>query len=143
MTVGDLWAVLLEKEDGSKQTCVGVAAETLTAPFPMVGTKEALQDIVKNAPKNKQRLLSSLRVPPETGGSPDILIGIKYQSIMPEIIHQLPSGLFIAKVRLKSHNAMWTAAIGGPHTSFTQMIQQCGDTARLLSCFITSLKKLF
>ena len=68
------------------------------------------------------------------------MIGIYYQSVYPELIHQLPSGLFISKLRLKSCNN-YNAVIGGPHSSFTYLCSNVvGDPSALMSCLVDGLK---
>ena len=141
VTVNHEWAVMLDKTDNSKQIIVGVSADELTSKFPMISTAAAHKDIVDHAPEEKRDWLSRLRVPAQAGGQPDILLGIKYKSLHPRIVHQLPSGLFIAKLQLKSHDKKSNAVIGGPHESFRAMMHQCGDNATLMSCFIASLEK--
>ena len=83
----------------------------------------------------------NLKVPEKVGGSPDILLGIKYKKFHPEIIHMTPSGLFLAKVKLMGHDKRITAAIGGPHRSFDALLHRCGDTANVMSVFLSSLKQ--
>ena len=136
--VGDEWACLVDKVDGSKQVIVGVDCQDITFPFPMMSTKEAYKEILAKAPRKRKGYISSLKVPDNVGGSPDILMGIKYESVHPRTVFTLPSGLFIAKLKLASHSG-WTACIGGPHKSFASLAAQTGGTARLLSCFIDSI----
>ena len=136
--VGDKWACLVDKVDGSKQVIVGVDCQDITFPFPMMSTKEAYKEILAKAPRKRKGYISSLKVPDIIGGSPDILMGIKYESVHPRTVFTLPSGLFIAKLKLASHSG-WTACIGGPHKSFASLAAQSGGTARLLSCFIDSI----
>ena len=61
--------------------------------------------------------------------------------ILKLIVHQLESGLFIAKLKLKSHDGVSTACIGGPHGSFSAFLEQCGDMAKMVACFINGLEK--
>ena len=146
VAVNDEWVVVLERFDGKRQAIVGVTADNLTTNFPLISTAEAQKEIVAYAKKNLNRnmsdRISKLKVPPEVGGSPDILLGIKYQNCHPEIVFQLPSGLFIAKLRLASHDNKTTAVIGGPHSSFRALLQGFnGDHASVYSVFLSSLQR--
>ena len=133
------YAFLMEKSDGSKQVMHGVTADSLTAVFPTVSLVEAHKEIIKNAPRHMKPMVSKLNIPAEAGGQTDVLLGIMYQSCHPKILFTLPSGLFIAKLRLKSLGT-FTGCIGGPHKSFSFLAQHCGDTSRLVSCFVTGLE---
>ena len=142
--VNDEWVVVMERYDGKRQAMIGVTADNLTSKFPLIDTAEAHKDIVNYAKKklnrNMSERISKLKVPPQVGGSPDVLLGIKYQSCHPEIVFQMPSGLFIAKLRLASHDNKTTAVIGGPHSSFNALLHRCdGDTANVYSVFTSSL----
>ena len=74
------------------------------------------------------------------GGEPDILLGILYESCHPVVVHTLPSGLFIAKLKLASPGNQYNGCIGGPHKSFASLVDKCGDTVRLLACFVEGLE---
>ena len=73
------------------------------------------------------------------GGDPDLLIGVYYQCIYPEVLYTLPSGLFIAKLKLKSSNG-WNAVIGGPHHSFSHHVDSVGNANQLMAYFVDGIK---
>ena len=141
------WAVLMDTVDNKRQTLIGVTCNDLTSTFPMIKLAEAHADILKDAKKRKlnksqkERIFNNLKVPDKVGGAPDILLGIKYKRFHPEIVHMTPSGLFLAKVKLLGHDKSITAAIGGPHKSFDALLQRCGDTANVMSVFLSSLEQ--
>ena len=139
VTVKDEWAVMVDKVDGSKQVMVGVTCDQITSTFPLVKTGQAMKDIIKNAPPHKRDQISNFKVPEVSGGNPDILLGIMYESCHPVTLHTLPSGLFIARVKL-ANSGGYTACIGGPHRSFVSLSAQVGDMARLMSCFVDGLR---
>ena len=146
VAVNDEWVVAMERFDGRRQAVVGVTADNLTTNFPLISTAEAQKEIVAYAKKNLNRnmgeKISKLKVPPQVGGSPDILLGIKYQNCHPEVVFQMPSGLFIGKLRLASHDNKTTAVIGGPHSSFRALLQGFnGDHASVYSVFLSSLQR--
>ena len=84
--------------------------------------------------------LQLLKVPDTIGGEADVLLGILYESLHPQHVHTLPSGLFIAKLKLASHRNLWTGVIGGPHKSFETLADQVGDVSRLMAHFVDGLK---
>lgn len=139
VAVKDEWMILVKRSDGSAQPLLGVTCDKVTTSFPMINTSAAYAEILSKAPENKKNSIKNLRVPDEVGGDPDLLIGIHYQCIYPEILFTAPSGLFIAKLKLKSTKG-WNAVIGGPHRSFAHHAHQVGDPQRLVACFIDSIK---
>ena len=87
--VNDEIAVTMERTDGSRQIMVGVTADELTTEFPMLDVTEAHKEIIAKTPRFKKAKVSQLSVPTLSGGQPDVLLGIKYQSVHPQIVHQL------------------------------------------------------
>ena len=138
ITVGDEWACLLDLTDGSKQTIQGVTVDKITSKFPTIKLSEATAEIKASDPKNKT--LQKLRVPEEVGGEADILLGTLYNAIFPVIVHTLPCGLFIAKLKISSPGNKWTGVIGGPHRSFQALAEQTGSPSYLMAHFIEGLK---
>ena len=141
VTVMDEWMVKVPRSDGSEQLMVGVSCESITAPFPTYDTKAAFQELMKKAPAEKRGIISKLRVPEKVGSQTDLLIGIFYQSVYPELVCQLPSGLFISKLRLKSVRG-YNAVIGGPHRTFAHLssVVGDGDPSILMSYFVDGLQ---
>ena len=137
--VRDEWACVVPLVDGSKQTLIGLTADSITGAFPQVNITKAVSDIIKSAPPEKREYLRNLKVPETAGGKVDILLGILFASCHPEIIHQMESGLFIAKVKIANHGG-YTACIGGPHRSFNMMANHVGDAVRLMNCFVDGLR---
>ena len=121
------------------QVAQGVAVEKITSTFPNVNVTKAVKEVKAAAPCNK--ILQKLRIPELAGGEPDVLLGIFYENCHPQKIHTLPSGLFIAKLQLASHEKKWTGVIGGPHKSFEILAQQAGDVSRLMAHFVEGLQE--
>ena len=84
--------------------------------------------------------MQNLCVPSVAGGEADILFGILYESCHPVHIHTLPSGLFLAKLKLATPDDQWAGVIGGPHISFEVLSQQAGDVTRLMAHFVEGIK---
>ena len=139
VTMQDEWICLVPTTDGSMQAMVGLSCDKITSTFPIISTKKAYRDIVNNIKGKKKEEVSRLKVPEFSGGDPDLLLGIFYQSCMPEVVHTLSSGLFIAKLKLKSTKGV-NACIGGPHKSFSSLVNKVGDAVRLISCFADGIK---
>ena len=137
--VQDEWMVLVPRTDGTKQTLIGVTCDKITSTFPKINTKEAFKEIVSKAPNAKKDEIKKLSVPDMVGGDPDLLIGVHYQCIYPEVLFTLPSGLFIAKLKLKSSNG-WNAVIGGPHVSFSHHMDSVGNANQLMAYFVDGIK---
>ena len=91
----------------------GVTVDHITAPYPLINITEAVREVKAADPENKE--LQNLRVPTVAGGEADILFGILYESCHPVHVHTLPSGLFLAKLKLATPDDQWTGVIGGPH----------------------------
>ena len=138
VTVKDEWACLLDRADGSKQVVQGVAVDHITEAHPLIDISEAVDEVKADDPDNQE--LQQLRVPREAGGEADILFGILYENCHPVHIHTLPSGLFLAKLKLATPGNQWTGVIGGPHKSFGVLSQQAGDVTRLMAHFAEGIK---
>ena len=134
----DEWACLLDRTDGCKQVVQGVTMDHITSPFPQINVSQAVKEIKADDPHNRE--LQDLKVPDMAGGEADVLLGILYQNCHPVIIHTLPCGLFIAKLKLASPNDEWTGVIGGPHRSFDMLANHVGDASRLIANFVDGLK---
>jgi hypothetical protein len=99
---------------------------------------QTVNEIKADDLENKE--LQDLRVPKVAGGEADILFDILYEGCHPVHVHTLPSGLFIARLRLATPGNRWTGVIGGPHKSFEMLSQQAGDVSRLMAHFVDGLK---
>ena len=134
----DEWVVSVPRTDGKKQLIQGLTVEKITSDFPITNLETAIREIKADDPKNLT--LQNCRVPPTAGGHVHMLLGIKYISVFPKEVHSLPSGLTIYESRLASHDGMYTACIGGPHSSFAAFAGELGGTARLIAHFVDGLK---
>ena len=140
VTVNHEYAISLEKTDGTRQIIHGVSADSLTTDFFPLPLEQAHKEILQHVPKHKKRRIQNLKVPKDAGGETHLLLGIHFASLHPVIEHILPSGLFIAKLQLKSHDGVTNGCIGGPHSSFGNLARQVGGTAGLMKVFISSIE---
>ena len=132
------WVVLLARTDNKKQLVQGLTVPQVTTDFPMIDLSSAVNALKSDDPTNQT--LQRCRVPPQAGGTVDVLLGSKYLSIFPEPIHNLPNGLTIYRSRLASHQGQYDCCIGGPHSSFKVLASIAGGTAKLLANFTDGLQ---
>ena len=69
----------------------------------------------------------------------DCLIGIQYNQLLPKLVHMLPSGLAIYETRLAPYSKGMNYVLGGPHSSFDQMLATSGNATFLLNEFVAGL----
>ena len=134
----DEWLVSVPRTDGKKQLIQGLTVPRITSDFPYINLEAAVKHIKQDNTSNN--ILQNCRVPATAGGSVDMLLGIKYISVFPKEVHTLPCGLTIYQSRLASHDDLYDACLGGPHSSFTVLAGKVGGTARLLTHFVDGLK---
>ena len=60
------------------------------------------------------KTIQNIRVPKVLSGKVDMIIGIKYQNIYPELVHQFPNGLAVYKSKLLPAAPGEVGCIGGP-----------------------------
>ena len=135
----DEWVCLLNKSNGSKQVVQGVSVDRITSTFPQINVNAAVNEVKNDDPENQE--LQSLKVPQFVGGEPDVLLGILYEKCHPVKVHTLPSGLFIAKLQLASHDVEFNGVIGGPHATFRALAEQTGGANNLMVHFVDGLQK--
>ena len=106
------WASLLPLADGGHQVVRGLTLPEVTQEMPSINMLE-----VYNALKRKHKSVKSiqkLKVPKTISGHIDMIIGIKYANVYPELVHQFPSGLAVYKSKLLPVVPGDVACIGGP-----------------------------
>ena len=134
----DAWMLKLKMADGSVQLLEGLSVDRVTSDFPRINLTVATKAVKADQPKNK--LLQSVIVPDWAGGHVDFLLGIKYNAFFPILIHMLPCGLAIYKLRIKPFQNNYTAVIAGPHASFNRMLDKAGNAAYLFQEFTRGLQ---
>ena len=134
----DEWVVSVPRADGKVQHIQGLTVPRITSDFPHIDLVAATRDIKDDDLSNEH--LQHCRVPPMAGGTVDMLLGIKYNSVFPKEVHTLPCGLTIYQSRLASHGGKFDSCIGGPHSSFTVLAGLAGGTAELIMHFMEGLK---
>ena len=82
-------------KDGTYQAVRALSVKQITRRKPQMDYRPALKKVQDNYPGNQE--LQDLQIPEMLGGEIDVLLGIGYNRIYPEIVHTLPSGLQIIK----------------------------------------------
>ena len=67
--------------------------DTITTEFPEVNLERATDDVKQSDPTNTA--IQKCSVPPCVGGHVDVLVGIRYNSSFPELIHMMDCALAI------------------------------------------------
>ena len=134
----DAWMVKVKMSDGACHVLEGLSVDRVTSNFPTVQLSDAVKAVKASKPQDKE--IQNVKIPDVVGGEVDILLGIKYNALFPVLIHMLPSGLAIYKVKLKSFKNKYTAVIAGPHKSFNVLREKVGNTAYLLQQFEEGLQ---
>ena len=106
------WASLIPLVDGSKQAVRGLTMPNVTQDMPEINMVEVF-NAIKKTHKNV-KVIQNLKVPNKIGGNVDMIIGIKYQSIYPQLIHQFPNGLAVYRSNLMPAIPGQSACIGWP-----------------------------
>ena len=74
----------------------------------------------------------------------DMIIGIRYQNIYPELIYTYPNGLAVYKTKLLPHSSDEVLCVGGPVSTLEGIIENCGGHSAAvighMTQFITALK---
>ena len=92
------WASLLPLADGGHQVVRGLTVPRVTQDMPEIDMIKIFNSIKKNSKEIKS--IQNLKVPKFVGGKIDMILGIKYQNIYPELVHQFPNGLAAFKSKL-------------------------------------------
>ena len=121
------WAALLPLADGGQQVVRGLTMKRVTQDVPKVNMEKLFDSIKKSY--NGVPAVQNLKVPKFVGGHIDMILGIKYQNIYPELVHQYPNGLAVYKSKLLPDKPGAIACIGGPVSALEGMIVANGEHA--------------
>ena len=131
------YLVAMDTTDGKAQQLQGVTVPIITGDFPHLDISAAVAEVKSADRKNSK--LRNCKFPPSDGGSVDCLIGIQYNQLLPKLVHMLPSGLAIYETRLAPYSKGMNYVLGGPHSSFDQMLATSGNATFLLNEFVAGL----
>ena len=91
--------------------------------------RPALKRVQSNHPDNKE--LQDLKIPEVLGGEIDVLLGIGYNRIFPEIVYTLPSGLQIMKSKFMPATPGEICCVGGPLGTVNRLVSLLGPKASM------------
>ena len=94
------WASLIPLADGGMQAVRGLTMPNVTQDMPEINMNEVFKAVKRT--HQKVESIQKLKVPKTLGGQVDMIIGIKYQNIYPELVHQFPNGLAVYTSKLKT-----------------------------------------
>ena len=123
------WAALLPLEDGGQQVVRGLTMPQVTQDMPRVNMQKVF-DVIKKS-SEPVPAVQNLKVPKWVGGRVDMIIGIKYQNICPELVHQYPNGLAVYKSKLLPCSPGAVACVGGPVAALDSIVESCGGHSAL------------
>ena len=118
-----LLGAVLPLADGSHQVIRGLTVPRVTSDMPRMRLEPWFKKI-KGESDNSQ--LQNITIPQELGGHVDMILGISFNLVHPEVIHTFPDGLTIYKSKFLPVNPGELACIGGPMASINNMVQNVG-----------------
>ena len=133
------YLVAMETVDCKAQLLQGVTVPVITGDFPILDISSAASAVKADNKKNTK--LRNCKLPSQIGGSVDCLIGIQYSQLLPKVVHMLPSGLAIYETKLAPHLKGFNYVLGGPHSSFDNMLATSGNATFLLNEFVSGLDR--
>ena len=123
------WAALIPLADGGNQIVRGLTLMRVTGDMPKVNMKKLFNAVKTTYGSTPD--IDKLDVPESISGKVDMIIGVKYNSIYPELVHQYPNGLAIYKSKLLPCSKKAVACFGGPVGALEGMMEAVGDHATL------------
>ena len=106
------FASLLPLANGNFQCVRGLTLKRVTGDMPALDLAPVFENIKAKCSSNKR--LQNLKVPNVLGGQIDMILGIRYQSIYPQVLHTFPNGLTVFESKLRPAEEGALACIGGP-----------------------------
>ena len=123
------YASMLPLDDGSYQCVRGLTLEKVTGDMPEL-CLESVFNSLKIQCKGNQTI-QNLKIPQVVGGSVDMILGIKYQSIYPEPLHSFPNGLTVFQSKLRPWDENALACIGGPVSCLESLCGSIGTSSTI------------
>ena len=109
-----IFRIILPLPNGGTAKLKGICLDAITETFPIYPLQQIEKDI-RSAFSNAGKQLHNLpKLAQFVGGETHLMVGIKYNGLMPEKIFQMPSGLAIYKSHFPNVDGTF-GVIGGPH----------------------------
>ena len=103
---------------GKLVNIIGLRIDELTTPFPTWDLATAWSEIAKEIEGIGGASCDIPKLPKSIGGTPvDLMLGIRYIKLFPELLFFLPSGLAVYKSKFAAPGGE-TCVLGGPHPSW-------------------------
>ena len=126
------FASLLPLADGSFQCVRGLTLPKVTGSMPEANLVPVFNNIKASAECSDNTRIKNLEIPKRLGGNVDMLLGIRYQSIFPQILHAFPNGLTVFESKLMPASPNALACIGGPISCLDQICESIGASSTLM-----------
>ena len=123
------YASLLPLANGNFQAVRGLTLKHVTGNMPELHLTQAFEQIKQQCSSNKR--IQNIHVPSVIGGEVQIILGIRYQSIYPQILHTFPNGLTVFESKLQPAEPGALACLGGPISSFESLCGTFGASSTL------------
>ena len=105
-------------DNNARATLSGIQMDNPTAPFPTWKLQQAYNEFSKAQGSDTSSLPT---VPDKVGGScVDIIVGIKYNTLFPKLIMQLPCGLALYESKFTGVGGH-RGILGGPHEAWAEV----------------------
>ena len=133
-TIGKSYIMSLPLMEGNKVAIEAYAVPEILAPLSKIDLGPALKYMKKTVAKDNN-ITESIKLEIQRAsifryieGSLDLLLGVKLLKIFPQIVHTLPSGLSIYRMKLKpAGNANY--CLGGPYQALQSLHSHFPDSA--------------
>ena len=123
------YASLLPLANGNYQSVRGLTLKRVTGDMPKLNLIPAYEHIKSECASNRR--IQNLKVPSVVGGNIQMILGIKYQAIYPEVLHTFPSGLTVFESKLRPAEQGALACIGGPVSCIESLCGTIGTSSTL------------
>ena len=133
---GDVEIVLDNAGLSNPAKLVGLQLDVVSHPFPLWKTGQAFADLKREADKDPKFKGALPETDSYTGGRPvDIIIGMRYLNLFPELIYSLPNGLSIYKSKFQSADGNY-GILAGVHQSWVGAHRNRKEHGHM--CFFTN-----
>ena len=123
------YASLLPLANGNYQAVRGLTLRKVTGNMPELRLSPAFDQIKQECSNNRR--IQNLQVPTVIGGEVHMILGIRYQSIYPQVVHTFPSGLTIFESKLQPAEPGALACVGGPVSFLESLCGTIGTSSTL------------
>ena len=145
-TFGEAYNVLLPLAEGGNVAAEIFSVKEILRPMAKINLSTALSYFKNECLGNKgihqstQEEIERAKIYHFIEGSVDLLVGIKLMAVFPTLVHSLPCGLSIFKMKLKSADPGVNYCLGGPYRFANNLQKQFPNASIMLQQIELSLK---